>query len=311
LKKNKTFPELSAESFKTIGQQIQPIKSLYDKGDLSAAELVSAYILMAISVMFDPTHNPIVGKNLNAETWLNHKPDLEFSVEKIPFLHRGFQENITSEKAPRGVISLLVHYRLKYLSTRIQRALAFWFCGKYQLQLIDYLPSSEELLKRQASGTRFVSLFLDPKLFPNHTGHRDPFDFLLHDLFHADHFFENPIFFQGQKKFYAVLAQSIRHPILQNAMSNDETFRTSFEYLCSDMNSHPLHLVKTLKAILLRYFQNQNANGAWEKTSWLMNELFPEIQEGTEVGRAFYLINDKLFDLAKDGLTLERFFADQ
>lgn len=38
----------------------------------------------------------------------------------------------------------------------------------------------------------------------------------------------------------------------------DPTFAGEFHYLMSDMNSVPLHLLKTLKAILLGYFKRRD-----------------------------------------------------
>lgn len=41
-------------------------------------------------------------------------------------------------------------------------------------------------------------------------------------------------------------------------LKNDAVFKKEFHYLMSDMNSVPLHLLKTLKAVLLGFFKRQS-----------------------------------------------------
>lgn len=45
--------------------------------------------------------------------------------------------------------------------------------------------------------------------------------------------------------------------ILTELMNTDPSFQEAFEYLISDMNSHPKHLFHYFKAILVNYYKNK------------------------------------------------------
>lgn len=145
-------------------------------------------------------------------------------------------------------LEIFRHSTLKSLPCTVARSLCLWRTGRYRLKLLNYKPSPLELLKMQVQGFRCVSLlsedwgaFIDQE--------RDVFSFVIHDLIHADHFFSQPQLFELQKYFYREILQLTERGFFDRATMTENS-KNLIEYICSDMNSHPVHLYKTLKAAL-------------------------------------------------------------
>jgi len=124
-----------------------------------------------------------------------------------------------------------------------------WIEGRYPLTLLLDVPTPNEMLAYQCLGRRYVTLPLREcdQLRP-HGRHADACDFLLHDLEHAHKFFADAEIHRGQVRFFRALQISL--PAFAQ-WEEDSTFVKDLDYLKSDMNSHPVHLVKFLKAIVL------------------------------------------------------------
>lgn len=146
------------------------------------------------------------------------------------------------------------------LSDRIRRSLIQWYQGKYPLTLCFYVPTPLEILQKQAMGQRVVTVFSDPEDWKKTWGHHDAWNFIAHDLIHADHFFENPENRNGQIQFYKTILNFWQSEEI-SSLHDDP----GFEYLISDMNSHPAHMLETLKSLLIRSFKKQNAISDQEK----------------------------------------------
>lgn len=156
-------------------------------------------------------------------------------------------------------------YTLKSLPLSVARSLCFWRTGRFHLKLLNYKPSPFDLLKMQVNGHRCISLlnedwgaFID--------GERDVFSFVIHDLIHADHFFSQPELYELQKSFYRDLLDLFSEGFFEQAHLSEKSFHL-IEYICSDMNSHPVHLMKTLKAAL-EIENPQLVPQLVEKTNW-------------------------------------------
>ena len=78
--------------------------------------------------------------------------------------------------------------------------------------------------------------------------HASACDFLLHDLEHAHKFFGDEILHRGQVRFFRALQNGSAAFAPWTA---DPIFKKDLDYLKSDMNSHPVHLMKYLKAVVL------------------------------------------------------------
>lgn len=140
----------------------------------------------------------------------------------------------------------------------VAQSLMAWQSGRYNLQLLTTVPSPKDVLQMQAQGRRCVSMLHKQEEIQSFVEEgRDVFGFIVHDLIHADHFFADPDKAQAQVQFSQKLLQVIQFPEIQAMLKTDPFFEGEFNYLMSDMNSVPLHLLKTLKAILLGYYKRR------------------------------------------------------
>ncbi len=141
----------------------------------------------------------------------------------------------------------------------VQKSLSAWNSALYPLNLLTHLPSADDVLQMQARGRRCVSMLLEPEQIHSFVEEgRDVLGFIVHDLIHADHFFHDPLRAQAQVLFCQKLLEVLKLAVIQHMLFIDDAFRKEFHYLMSDMNSVPLHLLKTLKAILLGFYKRQN-----------------------------------------------------
>jgi len=169
------------------------------------------------------------------------------------------------------IIQHLNHYHWIGLSDRIRRSLIQWHLGHYPLKLCFYVPSPYEVLETQARGQRVVTAFNNEEDWKKTWGHHDAWNFIAHDLIHADHFFINPENQKGQIQFYNSILKYWHSKEILTLHTNP-----GFEYLISDMNSHPMHMLETLKSLLIRSHKIQNQISETER---LPNELENQIQE--------------------------------
>lgn len=124
-----------------------------------------------------------------------------------------------------------------------------WLEKRYPLCLRVDMPSPDEMLAAQCDGVRFVTLLIDgPAQFQTYGRHADACEFMLHDFEHAHKFFGDEKSFRGQLRFFRALRASI---LAFERWNNDRQFVKDLDYLKADMNSHPVHLIKYLKAVVL------------------------------------------------------------
>ena len=156
-------------------------------------------------------------------------------------------------------MSLIGQHSLRSLPWSVNRSLCQWHLGQYPLQLLFHIPSTDEVHQLQTQGQRCVSLLMqESELTQAYTGGRDSLGFLVHDLIHADHFFLEPQKRLAQVQFSKYLWQLKEHAWIQQRRGEDPQFDHDWDYLVSDMNTVPLHLLKALKAISLMSFKRQH-----------------------------------------------------
>lgn len=150
------------------------------------------------------------------------------------------------------VFDFLNRHRIKALPESCFRSLCYMRTGRYPLKLSAGVVSPFELLQIQLRGERIVSMDEDFSAWPErlYSG-RDYLGFVLHDLIHADHFFFEPEHRDGQLGFYHYVNSFIADESLLELLKSS-VFREGFEYIISDMNSHPLHLFQTLHSLLYK-----------------------------------------------------------
>jgi hypothetical protein len=180
-------------------------------------------------------------------------------------------------------------------------ALYHFYLGQYPLEILCYEPDPLELLQFQIQGKRILTFNSHFKEWPHlKYGERDVLSFWLHDLIHAEHFFSDPKDLQGQIGFYRLLHEILSHKILDQIMTNDY-FHKSFSYLMSDMNAHPLHLIKTLRAYI-KIHSGLDSEQLWENIVKL-----PSIKNHPKIQIALREVNKELFTI-NDAVTLTQFF---
>ncbi len=155
-----------------------------------------------------------------------------------------------------NLIDFINIVKIKALPEACNRSLCFMANRHYPLIITEKIPTPHELLQIQIAGKRIISINENFSTWPNalYSG-RDFLGFVLHDLIHADHFFYKPEHRDGQLGFFRFIENILSDQSL-NALLQSETFKIGFEYIISDMNSHPVHLFQTLKTLLFTTIKN-------------------------------------------------------
>lgn len=134
-------------------------------------------------------------------------------------------------------------HTLRRVSLRVNRSLLAWDEGKYNLDFTTLVPTALEVLEMQCQGKRIVSL---PKEKANN---KTPYEFVIHDLEHADRFFFNAELHRSQVEFFRWIRVQIQRSLFKKHLENP-IFQEKFNYLISDMNSHPAHMKQYLNHIV-------------------------------------------------------------
>ncbi len=181
--------------------------------------------------------------------------------------------------------------KIKPLPAVAQTAMYFIFTKKYPITVLDYEPSPKELLQIQCKGQRIITFKNDFAQWPTQKfGKRDPLSFWLHDCIHAEHFFSQPDNFKAQLGFYKFVADAHAARCWPEHADN-QGFEGDFSYLISDMNSHPLHLFKTLKAITDIHFKAESI-GIWNKVIATSQGSTEELNALRNLNTTYFVDND-------------------
>lgn len=152
---------------------------------------------------------------------------------------------VCNPSPPTPALALLAKNRVRRLPDSSIQALIRWSRGDIHLRLFDRVPLPLEVLQAQAQGCRCVSaLTTEDEIRNFEIDGRDFLTFLIHDLEHAQHLTADPVAFTCQIKFAQWILRlwpEVRPCLYGQALAE-------FEYLASDMNSHIVHLLKTLKS---------------------------------------------------------------
>lgn len=179
------------------------------------------------------------------------------------------------------LLTQFVGQRYRGLPSAVPRSLAAWAQGQYPLRLHFRSLSVEEVLSLQAAGQRCVSLMMTPDeiLHFEHEG-RDFISFLIHDLVHSDHLMSQPHSYRRQILFARWMSEIWKDKAAWTSSLTLEQ-RERLEYIAADMNSHLIHLLKTLKALFSEISQQTSPGDdvhlspieAAGRTAWY--RLFP------------------------------------
>jgi hypothetical protein len=140
-------------------------------------------------------------------------------------------------KTAQDVSIFLKLNRIPRLSQRAQISLLKWINADWPIILSSKIPSPGEMLAVQAQGKRVVSWL--PGIKGPILDKEDNWEFMLHDLMHAERFFYSPSLYRQQVGFFRWLKEQ-----------SLEISGAQWDYLRSDMNTHPLHALQFLKHLL-------------------------------------------------------------
>lgn len=151
------------------------------------------------------------------------------------------------------LLDWLDHYQFRGVIANVPFALGQWLRGAWPLVLREDIPDSREVLRMQARGVRPVTaLTAWPRLLKPVLKKPDAFAFFRHDLEHAYKFCHSPALHAGQRAFFTVIETAIDRGAFAPYFG-DAGFVEKFDYLMSDMNTHPEHSRQYLRAILVEF----------------------------------------------------------
>lgn len=250
--------EQSAQAFKSL----QPFFAGWKLGTLSDAEMAAVYVAV-FSFLRRPqdflggTHNEFPSPVTSNCKQLSSRSFAEILRSTLPD-SLASMKSLKRFEVDQDFLSFLCRHSLRSIPISVMRSLLSWHQKTYPLSLWTTIPSPEEVLQLQVGGQRCVSMFIEESEFSQLAlDGRDAFGFLIHDLIHADHFFHDPENALAQIQFSQKLQVLWQQGFLQERLLADAEFKEEFYYLMSDMNSVPLHLLKTLKAQLLAHMKRQ------------------------------------------------------
>lgn len=212
---------------------------------LKPFELCTLYILLFLRIR-------------HPKNWLQKKSPLHHLENEnllLDIIHEEFYLTPWEKEKLQGVCAknLFIHFNLRGIPLAVNRTILNWSNGLWNIELLTHIPSPRELLRLQVRNTRCITLTVNhDELDRLVLSSRDPLSFVLHDLHHADHFFNQNENLKGQLGFYNLVNQIYDKPQLKKSLKEDSLFRSEFEYVVSDMNAYVIHLFKCFKSALIR-----------------------------------------------------------
>lgn len=152
------------------------------------------------------------------------------------------------------LITYLSRYQFRGVIPNVSHALVAWLNNQWSLCLCDYIPDPRAVLAMQTRGIRPVTILTEsPRMLQPVLEKPNAFVFMQHDLEHAWQLFHDPQLQEVQVRF----AQLVQHALQQGLFDrylHDALFSDQFDYLISDMNTHPLHALYYLNATVTEYY---------------------------------------------------------
>ena len=279
-----------------IMAKLTPFLDLRTQGNLTEAEFAAIYLIIYLSTRF-----PFHWFGARQKTAISSRHQLNFTLGEMKNLGIVFEESVTKKLSPTMTIGELYnHFAFKSTPRSVNRSIVEWSNGKYDLVLMNRIPTPLEVLDQQRQSKRCVTaLIKEVQLSRYILGERDPMSFTMHDLIHADHFFHDNKCYQGQMGFYRALWKLCSEGIFDELLSH-EAFKNEFEYTISDMNAYCVHLMKCFKSALFHYHSNK-AQNVWDRilTSWDVKD---------EMKMAFDSLNTREFKTTEHTLLIQLFF---
>ncbi|MGZ3782793.1 MAG: hypothetical protein ACXVCY_19275 [Pseudobdellovibrionaceae bacterium] len=242
-------------------QCLQSFLNLWKSRNIDDVEIATVYILI---FAFFRRPNDFLGGVHNEDLLYADNPKSISSKQVVEILCADLPmplknaKSLERLKSSEPFVDYFCSLSWRSIPLSVAKSLCAWRSGRYSLNLLTYVPTPEEVLLMQTQGQRCVSMLIEPEQIRTFVDEgRDVLGFIVHDLIHADHFFADQEKARAQIQFCQKLLTVLNFFEIQQMLDRDAIFKSEFHYLMSDMNSVPLHLLKTLKAILLGYFKRQ------------------------------------------------------
>jgi hypothetical protein len=133
--------------------------------------------------------------------------------------------------------------------------------------LLEHVPCAQDVLCMQAAGTRPVTVITERDRMREPVEDKpNAFAFLLHDLEHAHRFFHDPLQHAAQRRFAQRLLEACDAGQFR-AHRSDPVFAARFDYLAADMNTHVVHSLQYLRAILVEFYLRREGRAASDALS--------------------------------------------
>ncbi|MDV3241562.1 MAG: hypothetical protein LOY00_07240 [Methylocaldum sp.] len=177
----------------------------------------------------------------------------------------------------RVLVDRIERYHFFGLIPNASVALSAWLRGEWPLLLTERIPPPGEVLEMQATGRRPVTVVADyPRLLRPVLKKPNGFAFFVHDLEHAFKFFHDPNVHDGQRKFFGLLRETVRQGLFSPYLG-DKVFAEKFDYLISDMNTHVIHSLRFLGAILIECILRREGKAPHETLSSAAGDELAEL----------------------------------
>jgi hypothetical protein len=147
-----------------------------------------------------------------------------------------------------AALAVFATRRVRGVAPAVARGLIAWSRGGRPVDVLGHAPAAREVLERQASGRRCVSLLADETA--RRCGgplHPDGLSFALHDLHHLEKFVE-PQHHRGQVGFFRCMRRALATPELAALeRSFDGAWIDDRDAVIADMNGSAVFLFSVLK----------------------------------------------------------------
>ncbi len=230
-------------------------KKEVEAGELASWEFVARYLLIFV-FLNRPMEKWSKRKDLSAEE-TNRKDKMYLQVSDA------FAGLFTKEQLLKWNDSCTWVYgdlrQLRGVPEKVLKSLRGWRDCEFDLFVLHYVPSAEELLKFQVQGKRCVTALVTEEQIPIPVEEgRDVWSFCLHDLLHASHFFGDPKQNLSQRYLASFFLKAWQYQGFQNWLAEDQKFALDFTYVAADMNAHPVYIFMSFYAKVLECYKRQN-----------------------------------------------------
>jgi hypothetical protein len=159
------------------------------------------------------------------------------------------------------------NYHFLEIIPNVPAAFFGWLRDGWPLKLLTGIPAPLEVLALQAAGNRPVTVIGSwPRASRPVLAKADGCHFLVHDLEHAWKFFHDPALHAAQRRLFGLLLQAVDAGLFA-PYRGDPAFAAQFDYVASDMNTHPVHSLRYLAAVLIECLLRREGKSVKEPLS--------------------------------------------